>query len=158
MIERLRPSDIPRLRGLLVRALEESPDAFGSTLLAANAGMVREAPHTEDARAGYSISLWVAPEERGRGIGAAFVNTVIGCAHHRSRSVLPLDVALHNPAARRQYERLGFQATGRRSRLPAPRAPIKVLEMALTLTTANPHLHTERARGRCDDERDSRAP
>lgn len=183
MIERLHRGDGPRLRALRVRALEESPDAFGSTLEMAlgtsdadweegvanlptfvwrendaDAGMAREAPHTEDEHASYLISLWVAPEVRGRGVGTALVKAVIACARHRSRAILLLDVALHNLAARRLYQRLGFRATGRRSRLPAPRDHVEELEMALALTNAEREFRTEGALGRCEDERGSRAP
>jgi GNAT superfamily N-acetyltransferase len=103
MIEPLRPGDGPRLRALRVQALKESPDAFGSTVADAlrrtdtdweeqvanlptfvwsendaDMEMVRVAPHMEDGRAGYLISLWVAPGARGRGIGAALANATSG--------------------------------------------------------------------------------
>jgi ribosomal protein S18 acetylase RimI-like enzyme len=159
MIERLRPGDGVRLRTLRLRALADAPDAFGSTLAEAlvhdvaaweqqianlptfvwreaevDAGMVRAAPHADDPHAGYLISLWVAPEVRGRRIAAALAGAVVAWAHDRSLRRLLLDVGHHNRSALRLYDRLGFQPTGRRSRLPAPRDHLEEWEMALDLT------------------------
>jgi ribosomal protein S18 acetylase RimI-like enzyme len=161
VIERLRPGDGERLRGIRLRALADAPEAFGSTLAEselrspedweaqvvalptfvwrdgdADLGMVRAAPHDADAEAGYLISLWVAPEARGRGVGAALVGEVVAWARGRGLRRLVLDVGEHNVAARRLYERNGFVATGATGALPPPRAHVREIEMAIDLRGA----------------------
>lgn len=162
MIERLRAGDGPRLRAVRLRALADAPDAFGATLedaerrsledweaqverlptfvwregdadLGADRGMVRGAPHDRDPEAAYLISLWVAPEARGRGVGAALVGEVVAWACGRGLRRLVLDVAAQNAGARRLYERCGFVATGATGALPQPRDLVRELEMALDL-------------------------
>jgi ribosomal protein S18 acetylase RimI-like enzyme len=156
--ERLRPGDGTRLRALRLRALADAPDAFGNTLAEAerrspeawedlieplptfvwreaeaDLGMVRVAPHDGDTAAAYLISLWVAPEVRGRGVGEALVREVVAWAQGRGLQRLALDVGVHNAAARRLYERHGFVATGVTGTLPPPRDHVLELEMALEL-------------------------
>ncbi|MBA2665661.1 MAG: GNAT family N-acetyltransferase [Trueperaceae bacterium] len=158
MIERLRKGEGPRLRAIRLRALADAPDAFGSTFEVAerkgpedwetqverlptfvwregdtDLGMVRGAPHDGDADAGYLISMWVAPEARGRGVGAALVGEVIAWARGRGLRRLVLDVGAHNEPARRLYERLGFAATGATGALPPPRDRLRELEMTIDL-------------------------
>ncbi len=158
MIERLHPGEGPRLRAVRLRALADAPDAFATTLEQARAwgrerwedqveefptfvwrgedadlGVVRCAPHDGDPEAGYLISMWVAPEARGRGIGAALVGQVVAWARGRRLRRLFLDVGVHNPAARRLYERQGFVATGSTGALSSPREHVRELEMALEL-------------------------
>ena len=158
MIERLHPGEGRRLRAVRLRALADAPDAFATTLELARAwgperweaqveqlptfvwreedadvGMVRCAPHDGNPEAGYLISMWVAPEARGRGIGAALVGQVVAWARERGLWRLLLDVGVHNPAARRLYERQGFVATGATGALPSPREHVREREMALEL-------------------------
>jgi len=161
-IERLRPGDGLRLRALRFRALADAPEAFGSTLADAEArsadaweaqarelptfvwreggvdlGMVRIAPHDRDRAFAYLISMWVAPEARGRGVGAALVDEVVAWARGRGLRRLYLDVGLHNAAARRLYERTGFVATGATGALPLPRSHLREIEMAIDLRVAD---------------------
>jgi acetyl esterase/lipase/GNAT superfamily N-acetyltransferase len=161
MIERLRKGEGPRLRAIRLRALADAPDAFGSTLADAerrtpedweaqiealptfvwyeadtDLGMVRGAPHDADPEAGYLISMWVAPEARGRGIGAALVREVLAWARGRGLRRLLLDVGAHNGAARRLYERLGFTATGASGALPPPREQVREIHMAIEVAGA----------------------
>ena len=163
MIERLRAGEGWRLRAIRLRALADAPEAFASTLADAEArdpaaweaqiealptfvwregdadlGMVRGAPHDGDAEAGYLISMWVAPEARGRGIGAALVCEVTAGARGAGLRRLVLDVGAHNLAARRLYERQGFVATGATGALPPPRAHLRELEMAVDLRGVPP--------------------
>jgi len=158
MIERLRAGEGPRLRAIRLRALADAPDAFGSTLAdgerrsaedweaqiealptfvwrdgGADLGMVRGAPHDRDLDTGYLISTWVAPEARGRGIGAALVREVLAWARGRGLRHLLLDVGVPNGPARRLYERLGFVATGATAALPPPREHVCEIEMAIAL-------------------------
>jgi len=162
VIEPLLPGDGPRLRSIRLRALADAPDAFATTLAAsegrppeaweaqvrelptfvwregdADLGMVRVAPHDRDVVVGYLISLWVAPEARGRGVGAALVDAAVAWAREAGLRRLLLDVGEHNAAARRLYERRGFVATGAAGALPPPRAHLCELEMAVDLRDAD---------------------
>jgi ribosomal protein S18 acetylase RimI-like enzyme len=158
MIERLRRGDGARLRAIRLRALADAPDAFGSTLAesegrslaewetpiealptfvwregGADLAMVRGAPHDSDPDAGYLISMWVAPEARGRGVADALVGEVVAWARGRGLRRLVLDVGEHNVPARRLYERQGFVGTGRTGALPKPRTHLREVEMAMEL-------------------------
>lgn len=158
MIACLRTGEGRRLRALRLRALADAPDAFASTVAEAEArapedweaqiealptfvwyegdadlGMIRTGPHDLDPEAAYLTSMWVAPEGRRRGIGAAMVRFVIAWARGRGLRRLILDVGAHNGPARRLYERHGFVATGATGTLPRPRTHVRELEMALAL-------------------------
>jgi GNAT superfamily N-acetyltransferase len=158
MIERLSRGDGPRLRAIRLRALADAPDAFGSTLAEserrsaedweaqidalptfvwregdADVGMVRGAPHDVDPEAAYLISMWVAPEARGRGVGGALIAEVIAWARGRELRRLVLDVGEHNAPARRLYERAGFVPTGATGALPPPRDHLPEVEMAVEM-------------------------
>ena len=54
--------------------------------------MVRGAPHDDDPAVGYVISLWVAPEARGRGVGEALAAEVVTWARARGLRRIILDV------------------------------------------------------------------
>jgi len=154
-IERLRPGNGERLRAVRLRALLDAPDAFETTFeesaarpaehwnealvrlatFVANSdgggdvGMVRGAPHDRSPEAGYLVSLWVAPEARGRGIGAALVDAVIDWARGRGFTRLVLDVADGNEPARRLYQRMGFVPNGVLGALPPPRDHVREVQM-----------------------------
>ncbi|MDZ7801100.1 MAG: GNAT family N-acetyltransferase [Trueperaceae bacterium] len=163
MIVCLRVGEGRRLRAIRLRALADAPDAFATTLdeaetrdpedweeqLAslptfvwregdADLGMIRSAPHDLDPDAGYLISMWVAPEARGRGVGAALVRFVLAWARGRGLRRLLLDVGTHNAPARRLYERHGFVATGATGSLPPPRTHVREHEMAIDLPHRTP--------------------
>ncbi len=163
MIERLRQGEGARLRAIRLRALADAPEAFSATFATAakrdaeaweaqvvalptfvwregdaDLGMVRGAVADEDPTSAYLLSMWVAPEARGRGIGAALVDEVVAWARGRGLRRLLLDVGEHNVAAQGLYERCGFVTTG-----PADAPPPGVergceLAMAIDLT---PPLH-----------------
>lgn len=130
-------------RALRLRALEQAPEAFVSTLEGTLArdeadgedywrgyfrrpgptlvaeldgvpvGMARLV-HEDDAPFADIFSVWVAPEARGQGVGRTLVT---GCLEwsdeHRPGIPVRLAVVEANPAARRLYERCGFVVTGR---------------------------------------------
>jgi ribosomal protein S18 acetylase RimI-like enzyme len=148
MIElvQLRDTEWLRLRAIRLRALLDSPDAFGSTFEEAEArstegwtrqlselptfvavcqgadvGMVRCARDAASERTAWLISMWVAPEARRRRIGAALIDAAIGWARAHGMDRLQLDVADDNAPAIALYARKGFEPTGERGTLPPPR-------------------------------------
>ena len=58
------------------------------------------------------ISMWVAPEARGQGLGAALTNAVVGWAREKGARLVRLSVTTSNAEAIRLYERCGFRHTG----------------------------------------------
>jgi len=58
------------------------------------------------------ISLWVAPTARGRGVPDEAVRRVRDWARSQKAARLVLSVKIANTAARRLYERLGFELVG----------------------------------------------
>ena len=90
------------MRQLRLASLEEAPDAFSSTFQEAvtlprdswlqqlqalptfvavlngvDSGMIRSSPHLENAHIAYLISMWVAPNARGQGVGETLIDAVV---------------------------------------------------------------------------------
>ncbi|PMQ04799.1 putative N-acetyltransferase [Dyella sp. AD56] len=66
----------------------------------------------------YLAHLAVVPELRGRGIGRALIDQLVGMARDAGRSRITLDVAVSNPRAEAMYRRTRFKVIGeRKSRL-----------------------------------------
>jgi GNAT superfamily N-acetyltransferase len=62
--------------------------------------------------------MFVGPEARGRGVGAALVDAVVGWARARGAEGLCLWVTATNASAIALYARCGFQNSGARRSLP----------------------------------------
>ena len=157
-IVRLGVSQGSRLRSIRLRALRDAPDAFGSTFEGSEArppeawvqqlrdlatfvavvdgrdvGIVRGDAETEDETRVWLISMWVAPEARGHGVGEALVDEVIGWARSTPATVLLLEVGDDNAPAIALYERMGFVPNGVVGSLPPPRDHIGEHQRALYL-------------------------
>jgi GNAT superfamily N-acetyltransferase len=141
-VRRIRPDEVWRLRALRLRALAEAPQAFGSTLAKestfadavwverATRGAAGEDKVTYVAEEGDRLvglvtgsveagrfdlfGMFVEPEARGRGVGAALVEAVIAWARARGATILYLGVTSTNHSAIALYERCGFRPTGTR--------------------------------------------
>ncbi|MEM6991618.1 MAG: GNAT family N-acetyltransferase [Myxococcota bacterium] len=158
-VQRLGPGEAQRLREIRLRALQEAPDAFCSTYAetsqrplaswvqqladlptfvavqgARDVGMVRTAPIEAAPGVHGVISMWVAPETRGRGIGAQLIEAVVAWGRAERVTELRLEVADDNVSAIGLYERMGFSRTGATSTLPPPRQHLGLHERALRLT------------------------
>ncbi|HET9849332.1 MAG TPA: GNAT family N-acetyltransferase [Candidatus Dormibacteraeota bacterium] len=135
-IREWHPRDWEAYRDLRLRALEDAPQAFGSTAADARrlseqqwrdrlAGRVTFAAvagsdpiglvsgiasdHPADAEL---ISMWVDPAWRARGVGGRLVEAVLRWAADGGYSTLRLWVATGNTDAERLYARYGFARTG----------------------------------------------
>lgn len=145
-LQRLTDRDVARLRAIRLRSLREAPDAFGSTYeraeqrtddewaqalrdlptfvvrdAEADLGMVRCGADSKGRDAAWLISMWVAPEARGRGVGDRLIEAVVGWARENGYPRVLLDVADENAPAVALYARHGFEPTGEVGTLPAPR-------------------------------------
>lgn len=160
-IHRATSSDWQRVRVVRLRSLADSPDAFATTLAEDEArpdtewrarvenenvahflaidstgachGLAVGAPYRAYEDAAGLFGMWVAPEVRGRGVGTALVEAVVGWARAGKFKRVVLDVADGNDAAIRLYESSGFVPTGVARTLPPPRQHIQEHERALDL-------------------------
>ncbi|MFM7134439.1 MAG: N-acetyltransferase family protein [Planctomycetota bacterium] len=148
----ISPDDWPLWRSLRLRALTENPAAFGSRLedwRAASEARWRErlgksgsanfVARSGGAAVGMAsgvpadaievaelVSMWVAPEARGRGVGDALVSSVVRWARSRGARELRLDVTAANSRAVALYARHGFVDRGAASET-GERAMVKAL-------------------------------
>jgi len=160
-IERARLPDWRRIRAVRLRALADSPDAFGTRLAEDEArsdaewqsqaenekvahflastpngsgvGMAVGAPYTGYENTAGLFAMWVVSEARGQGVGSALVEAVIAWARHEDYKRILLDVADANTAAIRLYESRGFLRNGKTGTLPPPRQHITEHQRCLNL-------------------------
>ena len=139
--------DWETLRQLRLAALADTPDAFASTLEAevaypdevwrqraeggptsanfiasergVDVGLAAVFAEPDASGRMHLVSMWVDPRYRRRGVARALVDQAVGWAAERRAHEVILWVADHNTAARRLYERIGFQPTGARQPLPS---------------------------------------
>lgn len=86
----------------------------------------------ERARTATLFGMYVAPRARGRGVGEALVEAVLGEATRRGKDKVVLEVVENNEAAIGLYERCGFVRTGATSPHPR-RTDLRELEMEARL-------------------------
>jgi GNAT superfamily N-acetyltransferase len=157
-IQRLSVDAGPRLRHIRLRALADAPDAFGSTYAEAVArpmatwseqlenmatfvavkdgedvGLVRCVGDAHRRNTAWLISMWVAPQVRGKGVGNTLVDAVTECARAIGATRLLLDVADDNRQAIALYARKGFVPNGVTGSLPAPRDHLREHQRELKL-------------------------
>lgn len=158
-IETITPQNILVFKEARLRALQDSPWAFGSTYaresqltdadwmerakrwdgvtgilyLAMDAGvacgMAGSFIDEQDAARAQLISMWSAATHRKQGVGRMLVEQVIAWARSRGVKILTLMVTSVNPGAERFYEQLGFVRTGRTEPYPND-AAVMEYEMA----------------------------
>lgn len=142
-IYRATTADWRLVRGVRLRALEDAPDAFGSTharevtfteadwtrrLSSENSAtfLARLGERTvgiiggwHDGTAVELVSMWVDPAARGHGVAEPLVAAVVDWARTIGQERIHLWVTVGNNSAYRLYERCGFKATGEHQRLPS---------------------------------------
>lgn len=141
IIRRLRPDEWAVFRDVRLRALADAPDAFGSTharevaqsddewqaLVRSNeraifiattggssVGLAIGAQQRGEADAAGLFAMWVAPQSRGHGIGAALIDAVATWARREGYQSVSLGVETTNESAIALYTRWGFADTGAR--------------------------------------------
>ncbi len=157
----MQPDDWAEFRALRLRALQDAPDAFGSTAaeaerltegqwrhrlgsrmtIAAESGgtlVGLAAGTTEEPPGAELVSMWVDPAWRGQGIADALVGAVERWAAEQSFSRLRLWVAVGNRHAERFYTRLGFTRTGRLQPMGKEAGNRMELEMVRRLEIPSP--------------------
>ncbi len=131
----LGPQDWPLWKLIRLRALAESPDAFGSTYateasygeadwrawLSGDEPQVVVLDGPEPVAVGgafvegpgrlHVIAMWTDPAYRGRRLAARVLTALVEWAAPRDLELV-LDVAIGNDAALRSYEAFGFVRTG----------------------------------------------
>jgi ribosomal protein S18 acetylase RimI-like enzyme len=153
-IRRLEPREWKRYRDLRLRALLDTPDAFASThaeqasldddywrgragdeesaiFVTADFSAMAIGFLRAPGKAGL-VSMWVAPESRGRGLGSGLVERVVSWAEDIGADEVTLWANEQNAAALGLYERAGFAATGERKPLASTPGASEI-ELGLTL-------------------------
>lgn len=145
LIRRVDEDDWQVVRDVRLRALRESPDAFGSSLAREESfaeshwrmrlrtsptwvaldgdgaprglvSLVQEPGSPQSDR--HVVSLWVAPEVRRQGLGWALLDAVTRGAAQDGAATVSLWVVDDNASAVDLYVRAGFERTGERQALP----------------------------------------
>ncbi len=137
-VRQLRPGDLGAFRLLRLEALRAHPEAFGVTaeeeesddtarLIAAPPGaalgafasealigsaVLTVSPREKQRHKGHVVSVYVAPEWRGAGVGMALMDVLIAHARQTGLRSLTLSVTAGNDSARRLYRRFGFVTYG----------------------------------------------
>lgn len=140
-IEPITPQKAMVLKDVRLRALQDTPSAFGSTYVSEVAfgdekwceratlqvhvgvqyiamnddeacGLVGGFLDREDKTRAHLVSMWVAPTHRHLGVGKKLVQSVLDWAKSQDVKTLWLFVTHNNDGAIRFYERLGFKKTG----------------------------------------------
>ncbi|MGH7643290.1 MAG: GNAT family N-acetyltransferase [Candidatus Dormibacteria bacterium] len=143
----IEPAEWARQRQIRLRALAESPGAFGASLASEqaqpdsfwkkratrNPDRKMWSARVEDEWIGLVgavrlpggqielVSMWVEPGWRRQGVARALIEAVVGWHRQFGGAELLLWVSEDSPGARRCYEREGFRLTG--LRLPLPSEP-----------------------------------
>ncbi len=159
-VRQAAPGDEATLRAVRIEALEDAPEAFGSTLERERArtpedwrrwmspgavfilydaggarGLVAGAAREDDPLAIQLMAMWVHPSLRGTGAAAALVSAVVDWASSRGAGQIQLRVVKVNERARRFYEREGFSQFG--AEIVRPRDGVVEIEMQRPLPTGN---------------------
>ena len=158
-VRRLRADEHTLLRDVRLRALRDTPLAFGSTLareaayepeqwqrwavdaargdrqaifiVEPAAGLANGVLDADEPALAHLYAMWVAPQARGTGAGRALVEAVVAWAAERGAARLTTSVTEGNAAGAALYAAAGFADTGRREPLGHSDAVVAVLERVL---------------------------
>src|SRR5262245_6085870 len=140
-VRAVRSDEVDRLRDLRLRALQDDPGAFGrryedeagrepsdwlrwvtlgTTFVADDGGwhgLDGVVLDPEDASICHLGAMWVAPSQRGRGLGDRLLAAGIDWAREAGAASIRLGVVAGNASALGLYRRAGFEPTGEREPL-----------------------------------------
>lgn len=163
-IYRATTADWPVVRDVRLHALQDAPDAFGSTYAREQA--FTEADWTRrlagensvtflarlgeravgiaggwnDGNGAELVSMWVDPSARGKGVAGPLVTAVVDWAAATGEKRIHLWVTVGNDSAYRLYERCGFVDTGERQPLPSNPELIEIgMARPVSSTTPSPN-------------------
>lgn len=141
-VRRIEASEWRDYKEIRLRALQDSPDAFGGTYEVSRTysdeawqgrlsgaaeltdfpmfavvegkivGLAWVKIESPETAEAHLYQMWVDPDARGLGVGQALMMAGISWATQQGIEQLVLDVTIGNEPARRLYERLGFQPVG----------------------------------------------
>lgn len=142
-IRRIEAADWREYRHLRLQALQDSPDAFSTQFVdvkdhsdnywqarlanllpetdlplfaemdGAPVGLAWGKIETATSQQANLFHMWVAPQQRGLGIGKRLIDAVVAWAQANNATELHLSVTCGNGAAQRLYEKAGFRPLGR---------------------------------------------
>ncbi|HZR57370.1 MAG TPA: GNAT family N-acetyltransferase [Terriglobales bacterium] len=147
-LEPIVPEKVFIFKAVRLRALQDSPSAFGSTYAKESqltdadwvtravrwssdgstgyiamdgdnpCGIAASYLDENDATQAHLVSMWTAPTHRQQGIGRLLINEILGWARLREARTLQLLVTSNNEPAISFYKSLGFARTGRTEPYP----------------------------------------
>jgi GNAT superfamily N-acetyltransferase len=147
-LEQVTAERVQIFKTVRLRALKDSPRAFGSTYAeeaafpdqawvsramrwngetgigyvamedGAGCGIVGAFLDVPDAKLAHLVSMWTAPTHRQRGVGQLLVNAITDWATLRGAHTVRLMVVCVNETAISFYKRMGFVMTGRTEPYP----------------------------------------
>lgn len=147
-IVRITPGNVSTFKDVRLRALLDTPSAFGSTYASEielsdaewtrravrwngelgigflaiddgiGCGIVGSMLDEDDATCATLLSMWTAPTHRRRGVARRLVDEVVAWARTRDVAAIRLMVTSSSTGAVSFYEQLGFTSTGRTERYP----------------------------------------
>ena len=157
-IQRLTVEEGPRLGAIRLHALRDAPDAYGTTLEESemwppevwskqisdtavfvaidrdsDVGFVRGVPYEGAKDTARLSSLWVEPADRGTGVAASLIDSVVEWARSKGYVALLLGVCDDNAEAIALYTRKGFEPNGEVGALPPPREHLRTHHRILKL-------------------------
>lgn len=148
VLEQITTENAMVFKAVRLRALQDTPSAFGSTYARESqfddAEWIKRANNMNGERSigfiamdagvacgiagcfldqtdntqAHLISMWTAPTHRQQGVGRLLVGAILQWARKRQIRVLRLMVVCNNDQAIKFYERLGFRKTGRTEPYP----------------------------------------
>ncbi|WP_281186216.1 ribosomal protein S18-alanine N-acetyltransferase [Actinomadura kijaniata] len=105
---------------MLREELADQPRTRHYVVAEADGGIVGYAGLAVAADQGDVQTIGVRADQRGKGLGAALLTALLDEAAKRGADEVFLEVRADNPAARRLYERFGFERVGLRKRYYQP--------------------------------------
>jgi ribosomal protein S18 acetylase RimI-like enzyme len=154
VVERVEPRHAILYKDTRLRALQDSPWAYGSTYARESqfpeeewlrrsshgsgagpalflafdgpnpCGMAGIVPDTVDFARASVVSVWTAPSHRRRGVACRLFRELAAWAHARGIATLYLTATSDNAVAIACYQRMGFRLTGRTE--PYPNDPARL--------------------------------